>query len=45
MEMVFELSPSSLSFGVQAGNEGFFSKLGYEKGLDSYYKKKDRDKP
>lgn len=42
MEMVFELSPSSLSFGVQEGNEGFFTKIGYERGLDSYQKKKER---
>lgn len=42
MELAFKESPSSLSFGVQAGNEPFFMKLGYEKGLDSYQMKKDR---
>jgi len=43
MEMIFELSSSSLSFGVQPGNEGFFTKIGYERGLDSYQKKKERN--
>ena len=42
MELVYKLSPSSLAFGVQSGNEAFFSKLGYEKGLETYQKKKDR---
>jgi len=43
MEMAFKKSPSSLSFGVQPGNEAFFIKLGYGKGIDSYQKKKDRN--
>jgi len=43
MEMVFEISPSSLSFGVQPGNGAFFTKIGYNKGLDSYQKKKHRN--
>lgn len=43
MEIAFRESPSTLSFGVQAGNESFFTKLGYEKGLDSYQMKKNRN--
>ncbi len=42
MEKAYELSPSSLSFGVQPGNEGFFIKIGFVKGLDSYEKRKKR---
>jgi len=42
MELAFEASPASLFFGAQAGNEGFFEKLGYEKSMQSYGKKKKR---
>lgn len=42
MKMVWEESPCSLSFGVQPGNEPFFEKLGFERGLPSYQKKKAR---
>ena len=38
-----QISPSSLTFGVQPGKEVFFERLGYEKGLRSYQKKKDRN--
>jgi len=44
MEMASDVSPSSLSFGSQPGNEAFFEKLGFEKGLISYQKKKDRNR-
>ena len=43
MEKLWLFSPSSLAFGVQSGNEGFFEKLGYEKGLPMYRKRKDRN--
>ena len=43
MELAYQESPSNLSFGVQPGNEAFFEKLGYEKGLRSYQKKKERN--
>lgn len=43
MELAWEHSPSSLSFGVQPGNEVFFEKLGFEKGLTTYQKKKKRN--
>lgn len=42
MELAFENSPSSLFFGAQPGNEVFFEKLGYEKSMQSYIKKKQR---
>ncbi|MEM7657700.1 MAG: GNAT family N-acetyltransferase [Bacteroidota bacterium] len=43
MEMAWEASPSSLGFGVQPGKEGFFEKLGFEKGLSFYQKRKSRN--
>src|ERR1700722_985016 len=42
MEMVWEASPTGLFLGSQPGNEGFFERLGYEKGLQSYQRKKPR---
>lgn len=44
MELVFQASPSSLAFGVQSGNELFFEKIGYEKGLITYQKRKERNR-
>ena len=41
MEMAWKASPGSLSFGVQPGNEAFFKKLGFSRGLDSYEKLKE----
>ena len=43
MDLVWQESPTSLSFGVQPGNEPFFEKLGFERGLDSFQKKKSRN--
>ena len=40
MELAWELSPTSLFFGAQPGNEGFFEKLGYKKRMQSYQRKK-----
>ena len=42
MELAWELSPTSLFFGAQPGNEAFFEKLGYERSLVSYTKRKAR---
>lgn len=42
MELAWELSPTSLFFGAQEGNEIFFEKLGYEKSMQSYSKRKKR---
>lgn len=42
MELAWELSPTSLFFGAQSGNEGFFEKLGYTKSMQSYSKRKPR---
>ena len=42
MEMALEASPTGLFFGAQPGNEPFFEKLGYERGLQSYQRRKPR---
>jgi ribosomal protein S18 acetylase RimI-like enzyme len=42
MEQAWESSPTSLFFGAQAGNEGFFEKLGYERSMSSFVRKKPR---
>ena len=42
MELAFEASPTSLFFGAQPEAEGFYEKLGYEKSLQSFNKKKAR---
>jgi GNAT superfamily N-acetyltransferase len=42
MELAWEVSPTSLFFGAQLGNELFFEKLGYSKSMQSYVKKKPR---
>ena len=42
MELAWEHSPTSLFFGAQPGNELFFEKAGFEKGMQSYHKKKPR---
>ena len=42
MEMAWERSPTSLFFGAQPGNEGFFEKLGYQRGMTSFLRKKPR---
>ena len=43
MELAWEHSPTSLFFGAQPGNEPFFEKLGFERGLASYAKRKPRN--
>jgi len=40
MELAWENSPTSLFFGAQPGNEPFFEKLGYERSMISYVKRK-----
>jgi len=42
MEMAWDVSPTSLFFGAQPGNEIFFEKLGYKKSMQSYSKTKPR---
>ena len=42
MELAWEQSPTSLFFGVQAGNEGFFEKMGFERSLTAYARRKPR---
>jgi ribosomal protein S18 acetylase RimI-like enzyme len=44
MELAWEHSPTSLFLGAQPGNEGFFEKLGYERSMTSYVKRKPRQK-
>lgn len=42
MEMAWKASPTSLGFGVQAGNEAFFESLGYESRMHFYVRRKQR---
>lgn len=42
MELAWEVSPTGLLFGVQPGNEAFFEKLGYDRSLPSYARRKPR---
>jgi ribosomal protein S18 acetylase RimI-like enzyme len=42
MELAFEASPTSLFFGAQPEAVGFYEKLGYEKSIQSFRKKKPR---
>ena len=42
MELAWEQSPTSLFFGVQAGNEDFFEKMGFERSLTAYVRRKPR---
>jgi GNAT superfamily N-acetyltransferase len=42
MELAWEASPTSLFFGAQPGKEGFFERLGYQRSLQSYARRKAR---
>ena len=42
MELAWERSPTGLFFGAQPGNEPFFEKLGYERSMVSYARRKPR---
>lgn len=42
MQRAWERSPTSLFFGAQEGNEAFFQKLGYERSMVSFARKKER---
>lgn len=42
MELAWEASPTGLFFGAQPGKEGFFEKLGYQRSLQSYARRKAR---
>lgn len=44
MELAWEHSPTSLFLGAQPGNEEFFEKLGYERSMAAYVKRKPRPK-
>jgi ribosomal protein S18 acetylase RimI-like enzyme len=42
MELAWEHAPTSLFLGAQPGNEGFFEKLGFERRLTPFVKRKPR---
>lgn len=42
MDLAFKSSPTSLFFGAQPEAEDFYKKLGYEKSIQSFDKKKPR---
>jgi predicted GNAT family N-acyltransferase len=42
MELAWEVSPTSLFIGAQPGKESFFEKIGFEKSIQSYQRKKPR---
>ncbi|MET3729397.1 ribosomal protein S18 acetylase RimI-like enzyme [Fictibacillus halophilus] len=44
MEIAWEQSPTSLFIGAQPGKEHFFEKLGYTKSIQSFQKKKQRNR-
>jgi ribosomal protein S18 acetylase RimI-like enzyme len=44
MELVWQRSPTGLFFGAQEGNEEFFEKLGFERSMTSFARKKPRPK-
>jgi ribosomal protein S18 acetylase RimI-like enzyme len=44
MELAWDTSPTSLYFGAQPGNETFFEKLGFGRGVQSFWRKKPRPK-
>ncbi|HEX6372829.1 MAG TPA: GNAT family N-acetyltransferase [Longimicrobium sp.] len=45
MERAWERSPTGLFFGAQPGNEPFFEKLGYERSMAAYARRKPRPRP
>jgi ribosomal protein S18 acetylase RimI-like enzyme len=42
MELAWENAPTSLFFGAQPGNSDFFEKMGFERGLEGYFRRKPR---
>jgi N-acetylglutamate synthase-like GNAT family acetyltransferase len=42
VELAWEITPTSLFFGAQLGNEQFFEKCGFEKSMQSFEKRKPR---
>lgn len=42
MERAYTLAPSSIFLGAQAGNEGFFERLGYVQAMPGYVRRKQR---
>ncbi|MBA3919890.1 MAG: GNAT family N-acetyltransferase [Gemmatimonas sp.] len=45
IEVAWELSPTGLFFGAQPGNEPFFEQCGFERGLQSFQRRKPRGAP
>lgn len=45
MRLAWEASPTSIFFGAQPGKEAFYERLGFERGLQSYGKRKPRPGP
>jgi GNAT superfamily N-acetyltransferase len=42
MKLAWEHAPTSLFFGAQPGNELFFEKLGFQPGLEGFFRRKPR---
>lgn len=42
MALAWDSCPTPLFFGAQPGNEGFFEKAGFTKGMQSYSRSKPR---
>lgn len=42
MKLAWENAPTSLFFGAQPGNETFFEKLGFQRGLEGFFRRKPR---
>ena len=42
MELAWERSPTGLYFGAQPGNEPFFERLGYQRSMTSFARRKPR---
>lgn len=42
MDLAWEASPTGLFLGSQPGNDDFFEKIGYERSLRAYVRRKPR---
>ncbi|MCC6245240.1 MAG: GNAT family N-acetyltransferase [Gemmatimonadaceae bacterium] len=45
LDVAWEQSPTGLFFGAQSGNEPFFERCGFERGLQSFQRRKPRGAP
>lgn len=43
MELAWDISPTSLYFRAQPGEEGFYERLGYDRSLQSFFRRKPRN--